>query len=55
MCEEIAYFILCMLQLIILIQCVMNKDKLSSQKLNFDPALIVLQINILYGGFCLKS
>ena len=40
MCEEIEYFLLYMLKLIILVQCVINKAKLSS--LNFDPALIVL-------------
>ena len=45
MCEEIDFFLSCMLKLIILVQCVINKAKLSSQKLNFDPALIVLQIN----------
>ena len=45
MCEEIDYFLLYMLKLIIFVQCVINKAKLSSQKLNFDPALIVLQIN----------
>ena len=45
MCEEIDYFLLYMLKLIILVQCVINKANLSSKKLNFDPALIVLQIN----------
>ena len=45
MCEEIEYFLLYMLKLIILVQCMMNKAKLSTQKLNFNPALIVLQIN----------